>query len=137
MLPLTTIGVLKVMPRAMNVVASFIGPLNQAMVKGDIHTNPRIAAFLAHSAHESGELTRLEENLNYSARALVATWPKRITAEIAAELERKPEAIANHVFYVPAAPELLLPIVEVIPLQLFAYHVAISWAAIVISRFLG
>src|SRR5215472_16396820 len=32
--------------------------------------------------------------------------------------------IADHVFYVPAAPELLLPILEVIPLQLFAYHVA-------------
>jgi glucosamine--fructose-6-phosphate aminotransferase (isomerizing) len=30
------------------------------------------------------------------------------------------------VFYVPAAPELLLPIVEVIPLQLFAYHVAVG-----------
>jgi glucosamine--fructose-6-phosphate aminotransferase (isomerizing) len=28
------------------------------------------------------------------------------------------------VIFVPAAPELLLPIVEVIPLQLFAYHVA-------------
>jgi glucosamine--fructose-6-phosphate aminotransferase (isomerizing) len=33
--------------------------------------------------------------------------------------------VADNVFLVPAAPELLLPIVEVIPLQLFAYHVAI------------
>jgi glucosamine--fructose-6-phosphate aminotransferase (isomerizing) len=33
-------------------------------------------------------------------------------------------AVADNVFYVPSAPELLLPIVEVIPLQLFAYHVA-------------
>jgi glucosamine--fructose-6-phosphate aminotransferase (isomerizing) len=32
--------------------------------------------------------------------------------------------IADDVFFVPAAPELLLPILEVIPLQLFAYHVA-------------
>ncbi len=32
--------------------------------------------------------------------------------------------VADDVFFVPAAPELLLPIVEVIPLQLFAYHVA-------------
>src|SRR6202790_902312 len=32
--------------------------------------------------------------------------------------------IADYVFFVPAAPELLLPILEVIPLQLFAYHVA-------------
>jgi glutamine---fructose-6-phosphate transaminase (isomerizing) len=34
--------------------------------------------------------------------------------------------IADQVFYVPAAPELLLPILEVIPLQLFAYHVAVK-----------
>ena len=34
--------------------------------------------------------------------------------------------IADQVFYVPAAPELLLPIVEVIPLQLFSYHVAVN-----------
>jgi glutamine---fructose-6-phosphate transaminase (isomerizing) len=34
--------------------------------------------------------------------------------------------IADHLFYVPEAPELLLPIVEVIPLQLFAYHVAVK-----------
>ncbi len=33
---------------------------------------------------------------------------------------------ADHVFYVPEAPELLLPIVEVIPLQLFAYYVAVK-----------
>jgi glutamine---fructose-6-phosphate transaminase (isomerizing) len=32
--------------------------------------------------------------------------------------------IAEDVFFVPPAPELLLPILEVIPLQLFAYHVA-------------
>src|SRR5579871_4521212 len=34
--------------------------------------------------------------------------------------------IADHVFYVPPFPELLLPIVEVIPLQLFSYHVAVQ-----------
>ncbi|HEX4786042.1 MAG TPA: isomerizing glutamine--fructose-6-phosphate transaminase, partial [Candidatus Sulfotelmatobacter sp.] len=34
--------------------------------------------------------------------------------------------VADHVFYVPSAPELLLPILEVIPLQLFAYHVAVN-----------
>jgi glutamine---fructose-6-phosphate transaminase (isomerizing) len=33
-------------------------------------------------------------------------------------------ALTDELFFVPSAPELLLPIVEVIPLQLFAYHVA-------------
>jgi len=45
---------------------------------------------------------------------------------VATEGDKEVSAIAEHVFYVPAAPELLLPIVEVIPLQLFAYHVAVN-----------
>src|SRR5579871_984098 len=43
---------------------------------------------------------------------------------VATEGDKEVGAIAEQVFYVPSAPELLLPIVEVIPLQLFAYHVA-------------
>jgi glucosamine--fructose-6-phosphate aminotransferase (isomerizing) len=43
---------------------------------------------------------------------------------VATEGDREVADVADDVFYVPAAPELLLPIVEVIPLQLFAYHVA-------------
>jgi glucosamine--fructose-6-phosphate aminotransferase (isomerizing) len=45
---------------------------------------------------------------------------------VATEGDTEVETIADHVFYVPAAPELLLPIIEVIPLQLFAYHVAVK-----------
>jgi glucosamine--fructose-6-phosphate aminotransferase (isomerizing) len=44
---------------------------------------------------------------------------------VATEGDKEVAAIADDVFFVPAAPELLLPIVEVIPLQLFAYHVAV------------
>ncbi len=32
--------------------------------------------------------------------------------------------LANHTFFVPKAPELLSPILEIVPLQLFAYYVA-------------
>jgi len=45
---------------------------------------------------------------------------------VATEGDKDVSAISDQVFYVPAVPELLLPIVEVIPLQLFAYHVAIN-----------
>jgi glucosamine--fructose-6-phosphate aminotransferase (isomerizing) len=45
---------------------------------------------------------------------------------VATEGDTETRATADHVFYVPAAPELLLPILEVIPLQLFAYHVAVK-----------
>jgi glucosamine--fructose-6-phosphate aminotransferase (isomerizing) len=33
--------------------------------------------------------------------------------------------VADHVLYVPQAPELLLPVLDVIPLQLLAYHIAV------------
>jgi glucosamine--fructose-6-phosphate aminotransferase (isomerizing) len=45
---------------------------------------------------------------------------------VATEGDKEVAEIAEHVFHVPAAPELLLPIVEVIPLQLFAYHIAVN-----------
>jgi len=45
---------------------------------------------------------------------------------VATEGDKDVADVAEHVFYVPAAPELLLPILEVIPLQLFAYHVAVK-----------
>ena len=37
---------------------------------------------------------------------------------------KKPRAVADHVFWVPKVDELLSPIVNVIPLQLLAYHIA-------------
>ncbi len=43
-------------------------PLNAAMARFGIADNAyRVAAFLAQCAHESQELNRLVENLNYSA----------------------------------------------------------------------
>jgi glucosamine--fructose-6-phosphate aminotransferase (isomerizing) len=46
---------------------------------------------------------------------------------IAVAIEGDPEIaqLVNHVIYIPHAPELLLPILEVIPLQLLAYHIAV------------
>ncbi len=48
-----------------------------------------------------------------------------ISVAIACEGDREIASIAGRVIHVPAAPELLLPILEVVPLQLFAYHFAI------------
>jgi glucosamine--fructose-6-phosphate aminotransferase (isomerizing) len=33
--------------------------------------------------------------------------------------------LVEHVIYIPQAPELLLPVLEVVPLQLLAYHIAV------------
>jgi glutamine---fructose-6-phosphate transaminase (isomerizing) len=44
---------------------------------------------------------------------------------IATEGDEEIKEAADHVLFVPEAPELLLPILEVVPLQLLAYHIAV------------
>jgi glucosamine--fructose-6-phosphate aminotransferase (isomerizing) len=44
---------------------------------------------------------------------------------IATEGDEEIRESVDHVLYVPQAPELLLPILEVVPLQLLAYHIAV------------
>ena len=44
---------------------------------------------------------------------------------IATEGDRKAQALGDSAVFVPAMPELLLPLVEVVPLQLFAYHIGV------------
>jgi glutamine---fructose-6-phosphate transaminase (isomerizing) len=44
---------------------------------------------------------------------------------VATEGDTRIASLADRVLFVPAAPELLLPILEVVPLQLFAYHFAV------------
>lgn len=58
-------------------------------------TRERLAAFLAQTGHESAGYSILEEGLNYSAKSLMATWPKRFPPELAEACSRKPERIAN------------------------------------------
>lgn len=43
---------------------------------------------------------------------------------LATEGDTEVSRIADHTIFIPRAPELLAPILEIIPLQLFAYHVA-------------
>lgn len=44
---------------------------------------------------------------------------------IATEGDTELPSLADHVFFVPQAPELLSPILEIVPLQLFAYYMAV------------
>ncbi len=44
---------------------------------------------------------------------------------IAVEGDERIAQLVDHVIYIPAAPELLLPLLEVVPLQLLAYHIAV------------
>ena len=59
----------------------------------------RMSHFLGQCAHESGFFKSIEENLNYSAKGLLATFgSKYFTPEEATEYERKPEKIASRVY---------------------------------------
>jgi putative chitinase len=80
--------------------------LEEAMQAYGITTINEQASFLAQIAHESARLTRLEENLNYSAQGLANTWARfSVTGKRggaptikAQSLARKPRAIANFVY---------------------------------------
>lgn len=98
MIPITIITLLSAMPRSKPVASAFIGPLNQAFAHWDIASDARIAAFLAQAAHESVELSCLEENLNYSAEGLRRVWPGHFNEDEAADYARQPERIANRAY---------------------------------------
>ena len=69
------------------------------MLFRSINTSKRQACFIGQCMHESGGFKFLHENLNYSAKALMATWPSRFpNIEVASEYERKPEKIADKVY---------------------------------------
>jgi putative chitinase len=54
-------------------------------------TSPRcVAAFLANIMVETGRLSTLVENLNYTPQALLKQWPKRFSAATAQALGRSP-----------------------------------------------
>lgn len=81
------------------VLRAFVPHLRLAAGNAEIDTDGRVAAFVAQAAHESAEFTRLEENLNYSAEALLKTWPTRFITKQQADLyARRPEKIANFVY---------------------------------------
>jgi putative chitinase len=82
-------------------VSAFQGarPRSGPLERFGITTADRLAAFLAQVAHESAGFTRLEENLNYSAKRLTAVWPRRFpTLESAHPYEHQPERLANLVY---------------------------------------
>jgi putative chitinase len=77
----------------------WLEPLNEAMQRYEINTPERQAAFIGQCAHESGGFKTLQENLNYSAKGLHATWPSRFASEADAQpFHRNPEKIANKVY---------------------------------------
>jgi len=81
-----------------------------------------IVAVVARDEHDADSLLRYQKSLGtlrdareHGAKVLL----------VASEGDTTVTSIADHVFYVPKATEHLLPLLEVIPLQFFAYYTAI------------
>ena len=77
----------------------WLDPLNETFDKYQINTPKRQACFIGQTMHESMNYKATRENLNYSAKALMATWPSRFPSlDIATQYERQPEKIASKVY---------------------------------------
>lgn len=77
----------------------WVSALNQILPDYEIATPQRVAAFIAQTAHESGNYVFLRENLNYRAASLRKVFPKYFPDDgIAAAYAGRPEKIANRVY---------------------------------------
>ena len=73
--------------------------LSKILPDYDINTVPRVAAFLAQTAHESGGYKALKENLNYRAETLMKVWPRYFPSmDVANQYAHNQEAIANRAY---------------------------------------
>lgn len=94
-------------------VTPTIEKMAQALAKyysvyGLFQTRGRLVDFVAQICHETGGFKRFEENLNYTAKGLATTWPKRYAVNpkarikvpnaLALALAHRPEAIANDTY---------------------------------------
>lgn len=93
---LTADALQQTMPRAPR---AWLDVMATELPKWGIDMPYEVASFVAQIAHESVDLTHLEENLNYSAERLMQVWPRRFPSfEIAQKYERMPEKLANYVY---------------------------------------
>lgn len=72
--------------------------------------------------NDPGSILRYEKNV---ANIHGFRQQKARVIAIATEGDAAVEELADHTLFVPEAPQLLSPILEIVPLQLFAYHMAV------------
>jgi glucosamine--fructose-6-phosphate aminotransferase (isomerizing) len=72
--------------------------------------------------NDPGSVLRYEKNV---ANIHGFRQQKSRVIAIATEGDAAIESLADHTIFVPQAPELVSPILEIVPLQLFAYHMAV------------
>lgn len=88
---------LTVMPKADP--GRWLTPMNSAMAEYSIDGNTaRQSMFLAQVAEETNGLTRLDENMSYSAERLLAVWPLHFRTDNAWLYANNPERLGNFIY---------------------------------------
>lgn len=96
MMPLTIAQIVKASGAAPADAERFLPFLQGTCKAFEITTPRRLAGFLSQIGHESAGFRRLEENLDYSAEALIEKFGRhRITLEQAMRFGRRPGQSAN------------------------------------------
>jgi putative chitinase len=81
------------------VLEALLSSSDTLQAHGILASSRRLAFFLAQIAHESGGLSRVEENLSYSAERAAEVFPKHFASVTSAvPFARAPEQLANKVY---------------------------------------
>ena len=88
-----------------------------------IDENLPVVIIATHDPESPGSVLRYEKSLGN-----IAGFKKQSSRVISlgSEADQQVTKLADHTIFIPHAPELLSPILEIVPLQLFAYYMAIK-----------
>jgi len=87
-----------------------------------IDENLPVVIIATRDPNDAGSMVRYEKTIS-NLKEVKARSGKVIA--LATEGDEEIKEDADHVIYIPPAPEELLPILEIVPLQLLAYHIAV------------
>jgi glucosamine--fructose-6-phosphate aminotransferase (isomerizing) len=87
-----------------------------------IDENLPVVIIATRDANNPGSMIRYEKTMSNLKEVKARSG---LVIALATEGDEEIKEAADHVLYIPAAPEELSPILEIVPLQLLAYHIAV------------
>jgi glucosamine--fructose-6-phosphate aminotransferase (isomerizing) len=87
-----------------------------------IDENLPVVIIATRDLNNPGSMVRYEKTISNLKEVKARSG---VVIALATEGDEEIKEAADHVLYVPAAPEELSPILEIVPLQLLAYHIAV------------
>src|ERR1700728_891391 len=87
-----------------------------------IDENLPVVMIATRDVNNPGSALRYEKTISNLKEAKARSG---VVIALATEGDEEIKEAADHILYVPAAPEELSPILEIVPLQLLAYHIAV------------